>query len=82
MASFIASTVAKGAFNLVAKDRNVLIPLDNISKTKVLTDEQLKEQFCKQGKQIKELEDTISKIKAAKDPKKLLSNLEKVISRF
>jgi hypothetical protein len=45
MASFIGSTIAKKAFNVFAKDRNILIPLDDITSTTIITDEQLKQQY-------------------------------------
>jgi hypothetical protein len=45
MASFIGATIAKKAFNVFAKDRNILIPLDDITNTSIITDQQLKQQF-------------------------------------
>jgi len=41
MASFIASTIAKKAYEIAAHDRNVLIPLDDIKNTAVLSDKQV-----------------------------------------
>jgi hypothetical protein len=55
MASFIAGQAASGAYRLFSKDRNVLIPLDDIKKTSLITDEQLKKQFCDDDKSSKEL---------------------------
>lgn len=49
MASFVASLgtmAAKKAYNVVAKDRNILIPLDEPQKTKLLSDHDIKKQFC------------------------------------
>jgi hypothetical protein len=43
MASFIGATIAKKAFNVFAKDRNILIPLDDITNTSIITDQQLKQ---------------------------------------
>lgn len=78
------SSLVSGAYRLFSKDRNILIPLDNISKAKLITDEQLKKQFCEKDKELKEISDTIAKLKKVKDaePKKILSNLEKVLNRF
>jgi hypothetical protein len=45
MASLIGATIAKKAFNVFAKDRNILIPLDDITNTSIITDQQLKQQF-------------------------------------
>jgi len=67
MASFLAGSIAKGAFNLVAKDRNILIPLDNIQGTKILTDTQLKTHVCPK------------KPKKRKIPK---TNMEKIYDRL
>lgn len=84
MASLVAAGAAKGIYNLFAKDRNVLIPLDNPKKTSLVTDEQLKKQFCDKEKSIKELEGTIKKLKKLKnkDPAKILTNLERVVDRL
>jgi len=53
MASAIAGFAAKKAYGILAKDRNVLIPLDDISNTRVLTDTQIKKEFCKTPKRRK-----------------------------
>ena len=45
MASFIGATIAQKAFNVFAKDRNILIPLDDIKSTTLITDQQLKQQY-------------------------------------
>lgn len=54
MATAIAGAIANQAFKVVAKDRNILIPLDNVSNTGVYTNTQLKRKFCdtpkKQGR--------------------------------
>lgn len=45
MASFVGATIAKKAYNIFAKDRNILIPLDDITNTTIITDQQLKQKF-------------------------------------
>jgi hypothetical protein len=84
MASFIAGQAASGAYRLFAKDRNVLIPLDDIKKTSLITDEQLKKQFCDDDKSSKELEGILRQLKKAskKPPKRIISNLERVVDRL
>jgi len=47
MASAIAGFAATKAYKLLAANRSVLIPLDDISNTRVLTDTQIKKEFCK-----------------------------------
>jgi hypothetical protein len=42
----IAGTIAKKVFSLAAKDRNILIPLDDIKNTKIITDADLKKSIC------------------------------------
>jgi hypothetical protein len=39
-------SLASKAYGLFAKDRNVVIPLDNVSETKIMTDSQIKKEFC------------------------------------
>jgi len=66
MASAIAGIVANKAYKLLAKNRNVVIPLDDITNTKVMTDAEIKKEYCPPTK---------SMIKKRK------SNLERVLER-
>jgi hypothetical protein len=92
MASMIAGALAKGAFNIVAKDRNILIPLDDIGSTSILTDAQLKLQVGGGNKKTpdlkalqskKELDSLVKTLKqlTKSNPKKLKTNLEKILER-
>jgi len=86
----IAAGIGKGALSLVAKDRNILIPLDAINKTQVITDENLKKQFCEDDVSLKEitgLKEQLSKVsdivKGLDNPEKaVLTGLEKVLKRL
>jgi len=65
MASFIGATIAKKAFNVFAKDRNILIPLDDIPSTTIITDQQLKQQYMpapKRGVKRKPTRNVLDKI--------------------
>lgn len=91
----IAGALAKGAFNIVAKDRNILIPLDDIGSTTILTDAQLKSQVGGDNKKTiasanlkalqskKELDSLVRALKQVNksNPKKLKTNLEKILER-
>jgi hypothetical protein len=46
MASAIAGGLALKAYKFFAKDRNIIIPLDNVSDTKIMTDSQIKKEYC------------------------------------
>lgn len=76
LGSIIANTgvnLSKGMYQLFARDRNVLIPLDNPTKTQVLSDIELKNKFCKSK--------TIERNK--KPPKKKRnSNLDRILERL
>lgn len=50
MASAIAGGLALKAYKFFAKDRNVVIPLDNVRDTRVMTDSQIKKEFCPKPK--------------------------------
>ena len=63
----IASTVAQKVFSLAAKDRNILIPLDDIKNTKIITDSDLKKNICQTH--------------AGTSKGKRKTNLEKVLER-
>jgi hypothetical protein len=65
----IAGTIAKKVFSLAAKDRNILIPLDDIKNTKIITDADLKKCICPE----------ISGASRGKIKRK--TNLEKVLER-
>jgi len=93
--SIIANTgvnLGKGVYRLFARDRNVLIPLDNPSKTEVLSDIELKNKFCKgQSKpqsepKPKKDNDDLKKVLRALEkkskPKKRKSNLERLLERM
>jgi len=49
IATSFLTGAAKSTFKYLAKDRNVLIPLDDPTKTKFLTNTELKKEVC--GKQ-------------------------------
>jgi hypothetical protein len=66
MATAIAGVLANKAYNILAKNRNVIIPLDDISNTRVMTDTQIKKEFCPQ---------------TMPTGKKRKTNLEKVLER-
>ena len=51
MASAIAGVLANKAYKLIAKDRNIVIPLDDISNTRIMTDTQIKKEYCPPPKQ-------------------------------
>ncbi|MHA1987749.1 MAG: hypothetical protein ACW98D_14025 [Promethearchaeota archaeon] len=93
--SIISNTgvnVGKGVYRLFARDRNVIIPLDNPSKTQVLSDIELKNKFCKgqskpQSKpKPKKDNDDLKKVLRALEkkskPKKRKSNLERLLERM
>ena len=46
MATAIAGGLALKAYKFFAKDRNIIIPLDNVSDTKIMTEGQIKKEFC------------------------------------
>jgi hypothetical protein len=96
--SIIANTgvnVGKGVYRLFARDRNVVIPLDNPSKTQVLSDIELKNKFCKgQSKpqsnpkpkkdndDLKKVLRALEKTSKPKKKKKRKSNLERLLERM
>ena len=97
MASFLAASLAKGTYGLFAKDRNILIPLDDVKNTKVITDKDLKKNICgnkndsnkkKYEKEINELKNIIKDIKKLRNKNKSnknknnLNNLDKILQRF
>ena len=71
MTSLIASAVGQKVYKIFAKDRNVLIPLDNISQTSILTDKQLKEKY----KAREPIREPVKK-------KKRKNNLDKILERM
>ena len=81
MASFIAGQFAKAAYGVVAKDRNILIPMDDPKKTTIVTTSDLKKKICTQSDEVKKLKDQLKKAKATKKRKTPKTNLEKARSR-
>ena len=81
MASFIAGQFAKAAYGVVAKDRNILIPMDNPKGTSIVTTPELKKKICTESDEVKKLKEQLKKAKAAKKRKAPKTNLEKARSR-
>lgn len=81
MASFIAGQFAKAAYGVVAKDRNILIPMDDPKKTTIVTTPELKKKICTESDEVKKLKNELKKAKATKKRKAPKTNLEKARSR-
>ena len=81
MASFVATQLAKSAFNAVAKDRNILIPMDDPKKTSIVTTPELKKRVCTESDEVKKLKEQLKKAKATKKRRAPKTNLEKARSR-
>jgi len=76
MASVITSALTSGAVFLgkkavetVLKDRNLLVPLDDIKNTKLITDQDLKKKICGNDKQIKKLKAELQSLKSDRTKK-------------
>lgn len=74
----IAGAVAQKVFSLAAKDRNILIPLDDIKNTKIITDSDLKKNICPTPS-VKSKVKRKTPVGTSKGKRK--TNLEKVLER-
>jgi hypothetical protein len=81
MTAFIAGQFAKTAYDFVAKDRNIIIPMDNPKGTSIVTTADLKKKICTESDEIKKLKEQLKKAKATKKRKAPKTNLEKAQSR-
>jgi hypothetical protein len=81
MSAFIAGQLAKSAYGMVAKDRNILIPMDNPKGTSIVTTSELKKKICTESDEVKKLKEQLKKAKAVKKRKAPKTNLEKAQSR-
>jgi len=81
LASGVGASLVKQGFKAVAKDRNILIPLDDPSETQIITDKQLKAQVCPiQAKQSSNRKTKTKTKRKTKKPRK--TKLEKVLERM
>ena len=77
MASAVAGALLKGAVGAVAgkvlKDQNLLVPLDEPRKTRIVSDQQLKKEVCDKPKRSK---------KPTKAPPRTRNILNRVLERL